>query len=173
MRILRHDRSDVYDDIVDLKNASRISEENFQDLVKQGCQPEVGDVLLAKDGTVGRTAIVVDNDCVVLSSLAILHPLSGLRSEYLKYSLDSNYLQEQMTAAMAGSALRRITITKICEFVSFVAPSEEQNVIVDYLDQRCGEIDKQIKAVTRQIELLREYKQSLITEVVTGKRKVC
>ena len=78
-----------------------------------------------------------------------------------------------MTAAMAGSALRRITITKICEFVSFVAPAEEQDAIVDYLDQRCGEIDKQIKAVKRQIELLREYKQALITEVVTGKRKVC
>lgn len=50
---------------------------------------------------------------------------------------------------------------------------DEQKEIAGYLDQRCGEIETQIKAVTRQIELLREYKQSLITEVVTGKRKVC
>ena len=49
---------------------------------------------------------------------------------------------------------------------------EEQTEIVEYLDRRCGEIDKQIGAVTKQIELLREYKQALITEVVTGKRKV-
>ena len=49
---------------------------------------------------------------------------------------------------------------------------DEQIAIVEYLEKRCGEIDKQIGAVTRQIELLREYKQALITEVVTGKRKV-
>ena len=52
-------------------------------------------------------------------------------------------------------------------------PISEQKEIAGYLDQRCGEIDKQIDAVTRQIELLTEYKQALITEVVTGKRKVC
>ena len=48
----------------------------------------------------------------------------------------------------------------------------EQEKILNYLDIRCAEIDKQIKDVTKQIELLREYKQSLITEVVTGKRKI-
>ena len=164
--------SNVYDDIIDLENANRISEKDFLDLVKQGCQPQVGDVLLAKDGTVGRTAIVRDNQFVALSSLGILHPMEGLSSNFLKYSLDSQFLQEQMKAAMAGSALRRITISKICEFVSFIPPTDEQNDIVEHLDRRCGEIDKQIGAVTRQIELLREYKQALITEVVTGKRRV-
>lgn len=164
--------SNVYDDIIDLENANRISEKDFLDLVKQGCQPQVGDVLLAKDGTVGRTAIVRDNQFVALSSLGILHPMEGLSSDFLKYSLDSQFLQEQMKAAMAGSALRRITISKICEFVSFIPPTDEQNDIVEHLDRRCGEIDKQIGAVTKQIELLREYKQALITEVVTGKRRV-
>ena len=51
-------------------------------------------------------------------------------------------------------------------------PNDEQVEIAEYLDRRCGEIDKQIGAVTKQIELLREYKQALITEVVTGKRRV-
>lgn len=49
----------------------------------------------------------------------------------------------------------------------------EQSIIVSYLDKICATIDKQILKVEKQIELLKEYKQSVITECVTGKRKVC
>ena len=84
--------SNVKDDIIDVEGAGRISLDDFNELVKQGCQPKSGDVLLAKDGTVGRTAIVKDNDYVVLSSLGILSPKNGLLSSYLKYMLDSSVL---------------------------------------------------------------------------------
>lgn len=49
----------------------------------------------------------------------------------------------------------------------------EQQKIIGYLDQKCSSIDTSISKAQHQIELLQEYKQSLITEVVTGKRKVC
>ena len=127
--------SNVRNDIIDIENANRISVEDYETLVKQGCQPQLGDVLLAKDGTVGRTAIVTNtNEYVVLSSLGILHPEDNLLSSFLKYSLDSLYLQEQMNAAMAGSALRRITISKINEFLILVPPIKEQSAISAYLD---------------------------------------
>ena len=58
------------------------------------------------------------------------------------------------------------------QIIVALPPIDEQIAIAEHLDRRCGEIDKQIGAVTKQIELLREYKQALITEVVTGKRKV-
>lgn len=51
-------------------------------------------------------------------------------------------------------------------------PLSEQQAIVAYLDEKCGAIDGDIAKTRRKIELLQEYKQSLITEVVTGKRKV-
>ena len=163
--------SNVHDDIIDVENANRISEDDFLNLVKQGCQPQCGDVLLAKDGTVGRTAIVKDNDYVVLSSLGILHPLKGMTSEYLKYSLDSSYLQEQMNAAMAGSALRRITINKISEFISIIPPVAEQQSIASYLDYKVGQIDAQIDAAIKEKELLlndlKTYRSAIISEAVT------
>ena len=43
----------------------------------------------------------------------------------------------------------------------------EQQVIVDYLDEKCGAIDKTIETEEKVIEKLKEYKQSLITETVT------
>ena len=48
----------------------------------------------------------------------------------------------------------------------------EQRAIADYLDTECAKIDKMAELVTREIELYRKLKRSLINEVVTGKRKV-
>ena len=49
---------------------------------------------------------------------------------------------------------------------------EEQKDIVDYLDAKCAEIDIAILEKKRQLEVLEQYKKSLIYEYVTGKREV-
>lgn len=49
---------------------------------------------------------------------------------------------------------------------------ELQSQIVSYLDEHTELIDKTISIEEKRIELLKEYRQSLISEVVTGKRKV-
>ena len=46
---------------------------------------------------------------------------------------------------------------------------EEQHQIVEYLDEQTQKIDTSIEKETQRIELLKEYRQSLISEVVTGK----
>jgi type I restriction enzyme S subunit len=61
------------------------------------------------------------------------------------------------------------------EFNNFKLPYpslEEQNQIVSYLDIQFKEIDDLVSMEQRKIELLKEYRQSLISEVITGKIKV-
>ena len=48
-------------------------------------------------------------------------------------------------------------------------PKSEQTQIVEYLDEQTQKIDSTIEKETQRIELLKEYRQSLISEVVTGK----
>lgn len=50
-------------------------------------------------------------------------------------------------------------------------PFEEQKEIADYLDCKCTEIEKVISVKQSQLELLAEYKKSLIYEYVTGKKR--
>lgn len=159
--------SNVYNDMVHIEEAAKISNEDFNVLVANGCQPTKGSVLLSKDGTVGRTAIVEENDYVVLSSLGILSPSDSIIPKYLKYQLDSDSLQAQMQLAMAGSALRRITITKINKLVGLLPPLSEQQKIADYLDKVSGEVDEMVALQETMIEELKAYKQSVITEAVT------
>lgn len=157
----------VYDNEIHLENAMHISLEDFELLKRNGCQPQKGDVLLAKDGTVGRTAIVHDEDVVVLSSLGIIRPLEHLKPRFLKYVLDAEILQEQMKADMAGSALKRITIKKISNLRVVVAPIEEQDKIADYLDEKCGEIDGQVALLEKKRDAYARLKVSVINKAVT------
>lgn len=53
-----------------------------------------------------------------------------------------------------------------------IPPLQEQKQIADYLDLKCGEIDKIIAGKREEIETLNEYKKSLIFEYVTGKKEV-
>ena len=51
-------------------------------------------------------------------------------------------------------------------------PLPEQEQIVSYLDNKTGEIDSTIDSEKKKIDLLKEYRQSLISSVITGKIKV-
>ena len=53
-----------------------------------------------------------------------------------------------------------------------IPPFAEQEAIVERLDRETGKIDRAIEVKRRQIELLRERRQIVIDEVVTGKVKV-
>ena len=54
-----------------------------------------------------------------------------------------------------------------------VPPLSEQKEIVAYIEKKVASIDSQIASIENQIANLNEYKQSLISDVVTGKVKVC
>ena len=52
-------------------------------------------------------------------------------------------------------------------------PKEEQEEIIEYLDQKCVEIDALVTKKQQIVVELEAYKKSLIYEVVTGKREIC
>lgn len=165
---------DVHGIGLDYNSAKRISEEDFQLLVAQGCQPLKGDVLLVKDGaTTGRVGFVdSDTPCVILSSVAMLRPADNTDGHYLMYLLASDFLQKQILVSMAGSAMPRTTLTKLTKYIGLLPPLHEQKEIANHLDAKCAEIDKLIAKKEQLVKELESYKKSLIYEVVTGKREV-
>ncbi|MGV2450184.1 UNVERIFIED_CONTAM: restriction endonuclease subunit S [Ralstonia mannitolilytica] len=65
-----------------------------------------------------------------------------------------------------------LSIPRMKEIKFIIPPIEEQKEIVNYLEKQTAKIDRAINQKTEQIIKLKEYKQSLINEVVTGKIKV-
>ena len=81
--------------------------------------------------------------------------------------------QERVKNMGRGGGQPNINKEMIKEF-RIVKPSlSEQQQIVEYLDKQTEEIDTLIQLEQKKIETLKEYRQSLISEVVTGKIRVC
>ncbi|WP_144613194.1 restriction endonuclease subunit S [Bacillus cereus] len=160
---------DIQNSEVNVKNALKISEGDYLELCKSGCQPQRGDVLLSKDGTIGKVAVTTNEEYVVLSSIAILTPNQLIGSYYLAYWLRSKINFDQMESYLAGAALRRLTLQTINKFKIIVPPVVEQIKIVEYLDKELRVLENCISEVSNQIQKLKEYRQSLIYEAVTGK----
>lgn len=74
--------------------------------------------------------------------------------------------------AAIGGGQPNISQDTIKKLKIVIPPITEQAAIASYLDHKCVTIDTSSSNAQHQIDLLQEYKQSLITEVVTGKRKV-
>ena len=80
-----------------------------------------------------------------------------------------NYLDIHSHGTVNQSSLN---VDDILNFNLPYPPISEQQQIVEYLDEQTQLIDNTISIEEKRIELLKEYRQSLISEVVTGKRKV-
>jgi type I restriction enzyme S subunit len=159
---------------LDYQSAKKISNQDFIALQRTGCQPKMGDVLLVKDGaTTGRIGMVTsDYPCVVLSSVAILRAPESMDCRYLRYLMESEFVQSQIQASMAGSAMPRTVLSKIVNYLGIECPKDEQIRICDYLDKKCANIDSIISQKEKQLEAITKHKKSLIYEYVTGKKRV-
>ena len=152
----------------------KTSASSYEYLAATGCQPQRGDVLISKDGTVGKTAIVTeDRDFVVSSSLVIIRPISEMiNSEFLNYALNSKTVQDTLVLLMHGAGLKRVSVAKNANLTVARPPKLEQIEIVSYLNKKCKEIDSLIRAKEKSIYEIEKYKRSIIFEYITGKKEV-
>lgn len=129
-----------------------------------------GDLLITKDGTVGKVAIVSElNDLASLNSgVLVIRTNEDFDRKFLYWVLLSEEFWVWFRLKNAGnSTIIHLYQNDFAEF-SYTYPSkEEQILIADFLDGRCGEIDNIAKDIEMQIDILQEYKKSLITETVT------
>ncbi|MDD2178124.1 restriction endonuclease subunit S [Acidovorax sp. D2M1] len=124
---------------VDLSSARHISTDDFAVLVKQGCRPQVGDVLIAKDGNSALdTVCCVDKEleAVLLSSVAILRPdPTRLNYQYLKHYLSSPDVVEYLKSNfISGAAIPRVVLKDFKKAEICVPPLKEQARITAILN---------------------------------------
>jgi restriction endonuclease S subunit len=94
------------------------------------------------------------------------------RYHFLNYILSSDLGQSQVLFNLTGGNREGLTIEGIRNFRITIPPMNEQIQIIQYLDSKTNEIDDLVHLEKKKIDLLKEYRQSLISEVVTGKIKV-
>lgn len=149
-----------------------VSEERYE--MDVNIQVKEGDLLITKDGTIGKLAIIdkLLRHACLNSHLLILRPLMNkYTNHFLYYVLSSNIFKHYYSLVGSGkTTMASLSQEQVGEF-SFPCPNlKEQQEIVNFLDGKCAEIDKLISDKTYLLEELEQYKKSVIYEYVTGKK---
>lgn len=88
---------------------------------------------------------------------------------FFKSSKYINAIQSTSNLVRDGQAMRYANFAQV---PLFIIPLDEQKQISEYLDEKVSKIDEILKSKKNQLEILAEYKKSLIYEYVTGKKEV-
>lgn len=148
--------------------------DNDTHLTMKGSKVVKDDILLnITGGSIGRCCIVdIEGEMNVNQHVSIIRTKPELRNYFLNYILCSDLGQSQVRFNLTGGNREGLTIEGIRNFIITIPSINEQNKIVEHLNFKTKEIDDMVQLEQKKIDLLKEYRQSLISEVVTGKIKV-
>jgi type I restriction enzyme S subunit len=136
---------------------------------------EMGDIVFARRGDLGRCALVAEKEAGWLcgtGSLRMRPDQLKVNPEYLISLFGTKSVAEWLSLGSVGSTMENLS-TKILEKLPVIVPPlNEQKTILSFLSNKLEKIIDVQLPVVRQIDVLREYKKSLIHECVTGKRRI-
>lgn len=133
-------------------------------------------VLFARSGaTVGKTFFYKRSYGLAAFAgylIAAFTKSTLLCANWLYYYTQSNTYWNWVRQIFNQSTIQNIGADKYNNLPVTVPTLKEQQDIVDYLDAQCANIDAAIAGKQKQLDVLKEYKKSLIYEYVTGKKEV-
>ena len=164
--------------ITDITANGELRPETFKSLEPSKAKDyllDKGDVLFARSGaTVGKTFLFNADIKACYAGYLIKASCDKRRMlpEYLYYYTQSGAYECWKNSVFIQSTIQNIGADKYQMMYIPVPSKDEQKQIVEYTMRKSQIFDAAISKAQHQVELLQEYKQSLMTEVVTGKRKV-
>lgn len=133
-------------------------------------QLKEGDLLITKDGTIGKIAVVKDMDkpSTLNSGIFLVRPMNGNYStSFLYWILCSSVFSGFFDYHKSGSTISHLFQNVFVEFGFPVPPAHLQFQIVSYLDHKIHQIDDLIEKKQKLIQLLKEERNALINHTVT------
>lgn len=133
-------------------------------------QLENGDLLVTKDGTIGKIAKVsgLDKPACLNSGIFVVKPKRKVFIQnFLYWTFVSNQLIDFNNFNSTGSTIQHL-YQNVFENMPLLIPSiEEQQAIASYLDYKIGQIDAAIAEKDQMLEDLKAYRSAIISEAVT------
>jgi len=109
------------------------------------------------------------DDLIASTGFAVLTPGKSVEPEYLGYVIQSSAFVNRVTANSIGIAYPAIAETVLGRFPVALPPTvEEQQAIVAHIKTESAPLDDAIARTEDEIKLIREYRDRLIADVVTG-----
>lgn len=151
----------------DMENADTVTFHNRPS--RANVAPIKNDVIFAKMANTDKT-FLIDEDLATNIYSTGFFDVSSTRilPKFLYYLIQSDEFDSYKNAYSEGTTQISISDKRLKKIkITYETEKAKQRQIVDYLDKKVGIIDKMIANINQQIEDLKQYKRSLITEIVT------
>ncbi|EIW4616228.1 restriction endonuclease subunit S [Campylobacter upsaliensis] len=129
-----------------------------------------GDLLMCvrngSENLLGKTAKIENNNFSFGAFTAIIR--SDLNN-YLYWIFQTEMLKKSISSFIVSIGIGQISQDDIKNFKIPLPPLQEQKEIAEFLDKKCEKINSAIEKTKKQIELVKEYKNTLINEAVCGR----
>lgn len=162
--------TDIQSEEINVRKIKYISTGEHLELCRR-CNPEKGDILYSKNGTIGISKIVNwDWDFSIFVSLALLklYDKNIIQVEYLNLFLQSPLVAKQIKDRAKQGTVTNLHLEEIRMFDVIVPSIEEQLEIKNII----GAIEFQIKNVKQKLSQTQSLKKSLMQDLLTGKVRV-
>ena len=161
---------DIRDHNIIFDDCKYISEEEHRELYKR-CNPEMGDVLLSKVGTIGLTAVIhTDREFSLFVNTALIKSIREIVfSKYLSLAIRYGFVSDFYNSFINGSNQKFIGIASIASLPIPLAPYAEQYRIVSAIEQQFSRLDAGVVALQRAKAKLKRYRAAVLKAAVEGK----
>jgi type I restriction enzyme S subunit len=151
---------------INIDTCRKISKADFDELVRNDCQPLKNDIIIAKDGSYLKHVFVAptDLDVVILSSIAILRPNGKYHPLLLATYLKLKSTIEQLENIVTGAVIPRIVLKDFRKFKIQLPPfdiQEEAIKSIKPLYEKCWHNINQIHTLTT-------LRDSLLPKLMSG-----
>ena len=159
----------IVDGKIELNETHKTPYENFAELSNKD-KPEPGDILITKDGTIGRAAVVPEHNgfCINQSVAVIWLRSSPIRREYLLSVIESELVQQPVRQKARGVAIKHLSITDFARLPIPIPPLLEQDVIQKHVSARMSVIASVEHSVNVQERRANSLRQSILTLGFSG-----
>lgn len=159
---------DFADGGIDWENCVHVPMKRWEEA--KDIQIQNGDLLITKDGTIGKVAIVSDmpGETSLNSGVLRIVPVEGYSRRFLYWVIKSDEFWNWFNIKNSGnSTIVHLYQGDFAEFLYAFPSFDEQEAIATFLDEHCGRLDNIISDIKTQIDVLKKYRKSLVTQVVT------
>ena len=156
---------DVIGGRIAYETVRKTTSEAYNELLTDKSRPKINDILLTKDGTLGRVAVVDKIGICINQSVAVLRPNEKMLPKFLFHLLSSPIYQNEMLDKARGSTIKHIYITVVDKMKVVVPPYPEQKNITKILSG----VDEKLDVLQIKKNYFEHLKKGLMQKLLTGK----
>lgn len=164
--------NDIQDGHVAVETSRRTSWEAFHGELSDKSRPRAGDILMTKDGTLGRIAVHDGTPACINQSVALLRAQPGVDPYLLCEILRARPYREALIHNAGGTTIKHLYISRVSKLRIAIPAATDRSKCLDSIRMVRDNAEKTLALLDRQIGLLREHREALITAAVTGELEI-